>query len=169
MKRPEKPDPIKTPAQVMHAMGLPVVVHPKTEEEARAYGKTIDDASVALLRKMQERGVPANVVAVLMVEARGGDCPRCGQPWVAKTTKNRFAEFVWYDPACRCYYRCPACHRSLHELEEAGKLTSDHCPYCRYRMFEWIQGSDGKSKRVSRLTGVDGGSRTREGRADARR
>ena len=47
-------------------------------------------------------------IKALDMERFGGECmePRCRKPFEKVVVKNRFADFAWYRPACRCYHVC---------------------------------------------------------------
>lgn len=54
-----------------------------------------------------EAQLPAEVLQIIDREYAGGPCPRCSVGWAPVEVRNRFADFVYYQPACICYPRCP--------------------------------------------------------------
>ena len=70
---------------------------------------------------------PDTEVRLCELQARGGDCLRCGKPWKVLHVKNAFAEYDIYQAMCHCYPVCPWCGRLLMvEVEEKQPV----CMYC---------------------------------------
>lgn len=63
----------------------------------------------------------------LAYEIKGGDCKKCGKPWV-KVKVNSYAVFEYYKPACSCFPRCPLCGRVL--MAEVYNLD-ELCSSCK--------------------------------------
>jgi len=76
--------------------------------------------------------LPKGYLNLLMLETTGGACPVCGKSWKTITVKNHFADFVYYDPACQCYARCPGCRVSWHREMAMGSAAAEikKCPSC---------------------------------------
>ena len=53
----------------------------------------------------------ASVLELMRAQSYGGMCPKCGQFWEKVSVKNQFANFVYYQPACQCWKRCPGIAR----------------------------------------------------------
>ena len=72
--------------------------------------------------RYQEAGLPYDhpIMNLLDLEFNGGNCPRCGTPWKEIHVENTAADFIYYDPACKCFSRCPRCKGSLHREESTG-------------------------------------------------
>jgi hypothetical protein len=83
-----------------------------------------DMQGIILTQKKQEqdRGLISNRLADLMeLAANGGDCPKCKTEWELVQVENRYADFHYFDPTCKCYPRCPRCDVSLfREFEQSG-------------------------------------------------
>lgn len=107
----------------------------------------IDDA---LVEKGYQRCLEGHelVARVATLERRGGPCPVCGVPFNLVIVDNKFGQFDYYQPSCRCYKRCESVKirekkkdgsygRLLGEVEGCGrwliaeKLTNiDYCTSC---------------------------------------
>uniref|UniRef100_A0A6M3LJW2 Uncharacterized protein n=1 Tax=viral metagenome TaxID=1070528 RepID=A0A6M3LJW2_9ZZZZ len=83
-------------------------------------------------KSASEAGLPKGYLGLLSLETTGGACPMCGKVWQMVTVNNHFAEFVYYDPACGCYARCPSCRASWHRELAMGSAEAEirQCPSC---------------------------------------
>jgi uncharacterized protein with PIN domain len=88
--------------------------------------------------KQQELGWISNSAAKIMsLQADGGDCPKCGSEWELVKVENQFADFHYFDPACKCYPRCPTCDTSLaSEFEQDGFAMRCGCGYGNMKDYE---------------------------------
>lgn len=69
--------------------------------------KVITDEDVLdQLVKASSRDIPTEIIAAWQLEAKGGVCLLCQKPYIPVMVKNRFADFTYYTPDCRCYKRC---------------------------------------------------------------
>jgi len=105
----------------------------RTAIEREAWDKALTERLIKEINAKARAGVAMGVMDLLTLEIQGGSCPKCGQEWNRNVTENRFVKVTWFDPACRCYHRCPRCEMSLHEEQEAGTLKN-LCPNCGYRL-----------------------------------
>lgn len=67
------------------------------------------------------------------LETSGGYCPNCNISWEKIPVKNRFADYIYYDPACDCYGRCPECKTSWHREQGIMRIKQmEKCTSCRW-------------------------------------
>lgn len=75
--------------------------------------------------------------SMIVLETTGGNCPECGKPWQKIVVDNNYAKFVYYDPTCNCWGRCPDCRVSWHREVTAGSPISqitkcNSCGWVKY-------------------------------------
>ncbi len=57
---------------------------------------------------------------VITLAIDGGNCIRCGEGWASVLVNNKYADYTYYRPECKCYPVCvadstPGCSRVLYE------------------------------------------------------
>jgi len=67
-----------------------------------------------------QANLPAELLLLYKLEAAGGLCPVCKKPWQKIIVKERFGEFYYFNPTCRCYPVCKNCGHSMHRAFVMG-------------------------------------------------
>ncbi len=65
----------------------------------------------------------------------GGDCVLCGVAWLPVEVKNRFAEYRYYRPNCKCFPICWQCGTQIIE-ERIINPGIKHCPNCKAFLYQ---------------------------------
>ena len=78
--------------------------------------------------RFNEAGLPPELLIMLRLEAKGGQCPTCKKEWQKIIVKNMFRQFYYFNPICRCYPICKQCERSMHRAFSMGtnKCTCEY-------------------------------------------
>ncbi len=79
------------------------------------------------IAEMRNVGLPDWEVEWAEREHRGGNCPVCGQPWVAEEVRNLFLETTLYKPGCTCFPLCCYCDAPMYREIILGL---PHCSSC---------------------------------------
>jgi hypothetical protein len=74
-------------------------------------------------------GLPEELITVKGLEADGGKC-FCGREWRKVEVKNKYADFFYFEPTCRCFPRCVFCGRSLHREWVVSGGQVKECTSC---------------------------------------
>jgi len=83
--------------------------------------------------RIKQSGGDSLLLTLIENESAGGPCTHCGKPWRKIEVKNQFADFVYYDPDCECYWRCEKCNMSLHGVTFPNREPGPYvCPRCGY-------------------------------------
>lgn len=75
-----------------------------------------------------EANAPPELCILIKLSKDGGKCPICKQEWRHVVVNNRFGDFDYYDPVCRCYPRCKNCGHSMYKEWAIGS-TKCYCGY----------------------------------------
>lgn len=110
---------------------------PITNEAMRTYQENVI--------KLSEEA-SSELVYLMAMEVEGGECPNCGRPWAMVHVTNKFAEYIYYKPSCKCYPVCPRCKTSMHREMVTG--VHPRCLTCAYDPRR--PASNRKKKRKSR-------------------
>ena len=114
-----------TPLPVLAKASLAPLLGAATPEGA---GKLILDRSVKRADILSESGATEGAI-MLLLEAYGGKCPYCSEPWRKVSVDNPFSRYDYYQPACHCYVRCWHCGH-LHIEEKAAHREVVQCANC---------------------------------------
>ena len=90
---------------------------------------------MARAEALYNAGLPDSSKVALMALS-GGECLRCGVPWKAIKVKNEFAEFAYYQPACKCYPICRATAQLKFAYGKGKYNIVDHGVGCGRRLYE---------------------------------
>ena len=87
----------------------------------------------------------------------GGTCKQCGAPYKEVRVQNKFVEFSYWEPSCRCFPVCPICGRSLHYEGTFGPFFCRNCgPFPCFSVSEkteWNESTGKREKKRSRCKG----------------
>jgi ribosomal protein S27AE len=63
----------------------------------------------------------------LELERKGGNCPKCGTPFLAVHVDTEHADFWYHKPDCACFRICAGCGR---DMVMEGLVNEPDCQYC---------------------------------------
>jgi len=110
------------------------------------------------------------ILQALDLERNGGECPVCRMQWRKVVLKNAFADFTYYQPACKCFHECDRCSvpplldPKTKELRRAGiprfmvverLLGIPYCTHCHPYGIEQKVEKRRSRKRFGELSGKD--------------
>jgi len=83
--------------------------------------------------RVKEAGGGRLELDLIANETAGGKCPSCGAAWEKVEVENRYAEYEYYQPSCRCFGNCDKCGKSLHGVSFPNHPERAYrCPSCGY-------------------------------------